>query len=96
MKTCSDKLAARGIIADVDVPTDWFYNLDIVTKKDNALRLCLDPKPLNAAIKRGDHVISESAHVQAQLSGNTIFTVIDMKDAYWHVKLSDASSYPVP
>ena len=31
--------------------------------------------------------------VQAQLSGNTIFSVVDMKDAYWHVKLSDSSSY---
>ena len=32
-------------------------------------------------------------NVQAQLSGNTIFSVVDMKDAYWHVKLSDSSSY---
>ena len=37
-------------------------------------------------------MIPTPADVQAQLSGNTIFTVIDMKDAYWHVKLSDASS----
>ena len=50
LKTCPDKLRAKGIIADVDVPTDWVNNLDIVTKKDNSLPLCLDPKPLNAVI----------------------------------------------
>ena len=50
-------------------------------------------KPLNAEIKRERHVIPTPADVQAQLSGNTIFSVIDMKDAYWHVKLSDSSSY---
>ena len=49
-------------------------------------------KPLNAEIKRERLVIPTPADVQAQLSGNTIFSVIDKKDAYWHVKLSDSSS----
>ena len=71
-------------MADVEIPTDWVNNLVIVEKKNNALRLCLDPKPLNAVIKRERHVIPTPADVQAQLSGNTIFSVIDMKDAYWH------------
>ena len=48
---------------------------------------------MNAVIKRERHVIPTPADVQAQLNGSTIFSVIDMKDAYWHVKLSDPSSY---
>ena len=71
-----------GIVADVDISTDWVNNLVIVEKKNNTLRLCLDPKPLNAEIKRKRHVIPTPANVQVQLSGNTIFSVIDMKDAY--------------
>ena len=93
LKACLDKLTEQNIVADVDIPTDWVNNLVIVGKKNNALRLCLDPKPLNAVIKRERHVIPTPADVQAQLSGNTIFSVIDMKDAYWHVKLSESSSY---
>ena len=31
--------------------------------------------------------------VQSQLSGLKVFTVVDMKDGYWHVKLSEESSY---
>ena len=93
MKACLDKLTEQDFVADVDIPTDWVNNLVIVEKKNNTLHLCLDPKPLNAEIKRELHVIPTPADVQAQLSGNTIFSVIDMKDAYWHVKLSDSSSY---
>ena len=93
LKACLDKLTEQGIVSDVDIPTGWVNNLVIVEKKNNSLRLCLDPKPLNAEIKRERHVIPTPADVQAQLSGNTIFSVIDMKDAYWHVKLSDSSSY---
>ena len=33
------------------------------------------------------------ADVQAQLSGKNIVIVVDMKDGYWHAKLSDESSY---
>ena len=57
------------------------------------MRLCLDPKLLSEAIKRERHNIPTPADVQSQLSWKTIFTVVDMKDGYWHVKLSDESSY---
>ena len=62
-------------------------------KKDKKLRICLDPKPLNAVILREHYVIPTPNDVQFKLSGNTLFTVIDMKDAYWHVKLTTGSSY---
>ena len=68
-------------------------NIVIVEKKDGSLRLCLDPKPLNEAIKRERHNILTPTDVQSQLSGKTIFTVVDMKDGYWHVKLSDEFLY---
>ena len=63
------------------------HNLVIVEKKSGALR------PLNVAIERERHAIPTSGDVQAQLSGMTIFTVADKKDDYWHVKLSEESSY---
>ena len=68
--------------ADVDKPTEWVSKLVIVEKKSGALRLCLDPRPLNAVIKREGHVIPTPADVQAQLSGKNVFTVVDMKDGY--------------
>ena len=45
-------LTDNCIIADVDEPTDWVYNIVVVEKKNRQLRICLDPKPLNAVILR--------------------------------------------
>ena len=59
----------------------------VIEKKDKSLRLFLDPKPLNAAILRERYVIPTPANVQSQLSGKRLFSVIDMKDGYWHVGL---------
>ena len=88
-----DGLSKDRIIADVDCPTEWIRNLVVVEKNDKSLRLCLDPKPLNAAILRERYVILNPADVQSQLSGKRLFSVIDMKDGYWHVGFSEESSY---
>ena len=45
------------------------------------------------AIKRERYEIPTPADVQSRLSGMRVFKVIDMQDAYWHVKLSPESSY---
>jgi len=93
LKTYMQTLTENGIIADVDEPTDWVHNIVVIEKKNKQLRICLDPKPLNAVILREHYLIPTPADVQAKLSNNTLFTVIDMKDAYWHVKLTDESSF---
>ena len=56
------------------------------------MRLCLDPRPLNKVIKRERHQIPTMADVQARLAGKAVFTVVDMKDVFWHVKLSQESA----
>ena len=65
----------------------------MIEKKNKQLRICLDPNPLNAVILREHYNIPTPADVQSKLSNQALFTVIDMKDAYWHVKLSPESSY---
>ena len=86
-------LEKRGVIASVDRPTEWVHNLVITEKRDGRMRVCLDPKPLNVAIKRERYEIPTPADVQSRLSGMRVFMVIYMQDAYWHVKLSPESSY---
>ena len=87
------KLEEQNIIAPVDKPTDWVSNLVITEKKNGKLRICLDPKPLNRAIKRERHTIPTAADVSGQLAGKSIYTVLDMADGFWHVALDEASSY---
>ena len=93
LKAVLKSLEKQGVVADVDKPTPWVNNLVIAEKKDGSLRICLDPKPLNLAILREPYNIPTPGDVQAKLNGKTIFTGVDMKDAYWHVPLSEKASY---
>ena len=93
LKETIARLEEEEIIASVDKPTDWVHNLVITEKRNGSLRICLDPRPLNKAIKRERYQIPTPSDVQSQLHGKKIFTVIDMKDGFWHVRLSEKSSY---
>ena len=93
LKETIARLEEEEIIASVDKPTDWVHNLVITEKRNGSLRICLDPRPLNNAIKRERYQIHTPSDVQSQLHGKKISTVIDMKDGFWHVRLSEKSSY---
>ena len=51
-KTELDRLVQEGIITEVNQNTEWVNSIIPVTKLDGNIRLYLDPKDLNKAIKR--------------------------------------------
>ena len=81
------------IIAPVETPTDWVSNLVVVKKTNNKLRLCLDPKDLNKAIRRPHYHMPTIEDMAPDLTKAKVFTVVDAKDGFWQVKLSEKSSY---
>ena len=83
LKDILDQLEKQGVIAKVQTPTDWVSNLVITEKKNGRMRICLDPKMLNKAIKRERYLMPTLKDVQTHLNGKNIFTLIDMKDGYW-------------
>ena len=52
LKTELERLTDIGVLMPVDEPIDWVSNLVIATNESGDLRLCLDPKELNKALKR--------------------------------------------
>ena len=46
------RLEELKIITHVDEPTEWVSQFVVAMKKSGSLRICIDPKPLNAALKR--------------------------------------------
>ena len=66
-----DTLIQQGIIAKVDRPTDWVNLCVCVTKPNGTLRLCLDTKDLNKAIKRPHHYTPTLDDVLPKLKGHT-------------------------
>lgn len=92
LKQLLDQMVQNGILIRRDEPTDWVNSLVVVQKSNGQLRVCLDPRDLNRAIKREHFVIPTFADIAPKLHGKRIFSVIDMKDGFWHIRLDEASS----
>ena len=52
LKAELNRMVSLGVIEKVDKPTDWVNSIVIVEKSNGDIRLCLDPKDLNRAVKR--------------------------------------------
>lgn len=92
LKQTLQQMERQGVIIKRDDPTDWVNSLLVVEKRDGSLRLCLDPRDLNRAIKREHYRIPTCDDVFSKLSGKNVFTIIDMKSGFWQIKLDDYSS----
>jgi len=85
-------MEATGIITRVTEPSSWVSALLVVAKPDGRIRLCIDPKPLNKALKRARYRMPTIEDVLLQLAGAKVFSTVDAKDGFWHLKLDDESS----
>ncbi|KAG5840903.1 hypothetical protein ANANG_G00193720 [Anguilla anguilla] len=52
-----DRMTSLGVIKKVEEPTEWVNSIVCVKKPTGDLRVCMDPKDLNANIKREHHQI---------------------------------------
>ncbi|XP_028839495.1 uncharacterized protein K02A2.6-like isoform X3 [Denticeps clupeoides] len=86
-------LHQRGIITPVDCSTEWISSLVIVRKPSGNLRICIDPRPLNRALKRCHFPLPTIDDILPDLSRAKVFTVCDVKNGFWHVTLDEESSY---
>jgi len=64
----------------------------VVEKKDSSLRICLDPKDLNLAIKRSHYPTPTLDDITHDLRDAKIFSTFDTKNGYWQIELSEESS----
>ena len=87
-----EKLTKLGMIAPMDAPTDWVSNVVIATKPSGDLRICIDPKELNKALKRERYPFPVIEDVLPELSKARVFTKVDARNGYWHVVLDEESA----
>ena len=93
MKTELDKMVADKIVTPVTEPTAWVSSVLVVPKKDGSVRICLDPKDLNTAIKRSHYPLPTVEDVTSRLTNAKVFSVLDAKSGFWQVKLTENASY---
>ena len=88
-----DEMEGAEIIAKVTEPTDWVNALVVVEKPHTGkLRVCLDPRELNKAIKRPHYPLPTLEDVTPRLAGAQFFSVMDARSGYWAIKLTEDSS----
>ena len=91
VKSELDKMTQQGIIKKVDEPTDWVSSLVYSRKSNGQLRICLDTKDLNKAIKRNHYRTPTLEEITHNLTGAKFLSKMDAKNIYWSVKLDKES-----
>ena len=86
-----NRILRQGIIRKVDEPTDWVSSLTDMRKANGKLRLCLDLKDLNRAIKRCHHHTPTLEELTHKFAGSVVFSKLDAKNGYWSIKLDHPS-----
>ena len=94
IQTSLDDMEKQGIISKVPqgVPTAWLSNLVYARKPNNKLRICLDPRDLNANLQCTYHRAPTVEEITHKLSGATVFSKLDAKNGYWSIVLDEPSS----
>ena len=88
-----DHLEQNGIIEKVEGPTPWVSPLVIVPKKNGKVRLCVDMRMPNKAIKRECHPSPTVDDLIHKLNGGTVFSKLDLRSGYHQLALHPESRY---
>ena len=56
------------------------------------LRICIDPRPLNTALKRERYQLPVVQDIHPELPKAKVFWTVDLKSGYWHYVLTPESS----
>ena len=89
-----NRMETADVISKVTEPTDWVNSLVIVEKPETRkMRVCLDPRDLNNAIKRPHYRMPTLDDVVSRLNGAKYFSKLDARSGYWNIKLEEESSF---
>ena len=73
------------MIEKVTHSTNWVSNIAVVGKPNGKLRLCLDPRNLNKAIKHEHFQLPTVDDITAKMPDTKIFSKLDASSGYWKI-----------
>lgn len=94
VKAKLDQLEELHIIQKIPVgePTEWCNALHVVPKKTvGDVRITIDPRDLNRALKREYHPLNTLEDVVTRTNGSKYFTVLDANMGYFQIALTHES-----
>ncbi len=87
-----DMMERSGVIKRVTEPTDWCSPMSVVPKKNGSVRLCVDLRKLNKAVKRESYTLPTFDDILPNLAGSKYYSILDASRGYWQIPLSENSS----
>ena len=94
-KKVKDELARMeqlGVIERIHEPADWVNSMVTVMKPNGKLRICIDPRDLNKAIKREHYPMRTIEEIVSRMPNAKVFSVLDASSGFWQVKLDRDSA----
>ncbi|XP_052566467.1 uncharacterized protein K02A2.6-like [Culex pipiens pallens] len=86
-----NRLQSLGIITPVEF-SEWAAPIVAVRKPNGRVRICADfSTGLNEALEANHYPLPTPEEIFAQLSGSSIFSIIDLSDAYLQLEVDDDS-----
>ena len=86
------RMVKDGVLVPQTDPTDWISPMLVRHKKDGALRICMDPRKLNVALRREHFPLPEMDDVLSSIGTAKYFSCLDLNMGFWQLPLDDASS----
>lgn len=88
-----DQLLAQGIIEPVIGPSTWVSPIVPVLKGVSDVRICIDMRRANEAIKRERHPLPVVDNLLTTMRKSTKFSRLDISNAFHQVEISPESRY---
>ncbi|KAL9963006.1 hypothetical protein ACROYT_G032167 [Oculina patagonica] len=86
------RMLEAGIIEEVTEPTDWCAPMVPVVKPNGKIRICVDLRKLNEAVKRERYILPTLEDVAPKLAGAKVFSKLDASSGYWQIPLHPDST----
>lgn len=74
------ELEQQQIITRVDEPTQWVNRMVVAQKKSGELRICINPKTINQALKREQHPLPILEDILPELAQAEVFSKLYIKN----------------
>ena len=79
------------IIEKVTEPTDWCAPMVPVLKPNKKVRICVDFKKLNEAIKRPHCMLPNLDDIAPRMAGSSVFSTLDASSGFFQIPLEENS-----
>ncbi|CAB4013612.1 Transposon Ty3-I Gag-Pol, partial [Paramuricea clavata] len=87
------EMESRGIIKKVNEPTAWVNSMVVNEKRSGKLRICIDPRDLNKALRREHYQLPTQQEITSRLTDAKFFSKLDANSGFWQMPLDEESSY---